>query len=328
MSGHDDDPGRDDPFDLDGWDETVLEEGEELAAERTLPVDAELRRAVLEQRLVHGLLAQRYDTVAAKDARVRSIVAALPAAPSGAGPVIPFWRRFGVALAAAAAVLVSAAALMWGGSDVEKVEKLWAQAKDHLDDEVDRQFTLDVFRELPNGDLEPTGHHVFTVRPGGMFRVEMNGEAVGVKTVGCDGVEVWLEDRTGGGKPKRTHDVREKVREFFEKELLGAEGFFDVGYLSLESVLDEVHEAATMFEHDVEPLEPGGRACAHILGEGNFDMGKTDLEKIEIWFDQDTSMIRKVLLDLHDERSTVDYHFHFKYVGVVPTEPGFYSRPR
>ena len=86
--------------------------------------------------------------------------------------------------------------------------------------------------------------------------------------------------------------------------------------------------AATLFEHDVEPVEPGGRACAHIRGEGNFDMGQTDLEKIEIWFDQDTSMIRQVLLDLHDEKSADDYHFHFKYEGVVKTEPDFYSRPK
>ncbi|MBK8979443.1 MAG: hypothetical protein IPM29_26385 [Planctomycetes bacterium] len=315
------DPGPDETLRWADWDETVLEPGEEPAHDG-LPAERADREALLDQRLVHGLLTMLQDSREAREARVRRIVAAIPARADRRRALARPW----VALAAAAVILV-ALALVFGPRSMDRlqVEAMLREVAEHSFPAASaREFLLTVRMVQPDGTERQTGRHVFVCGGHGRFRAELDGEIVGRQTLGSDGETVWRESHTE--PPERISAPLRDARRVLGGVLPDG-GFFGCGHLEVGRLLERLPGAEQLEYAGTEVLDEGGPELVRLEGEGLFTVGEGGIEHAVVLVDEERELVEQVELRIRAPDGSRCFVFVFREQSPRPVDPAFFARP-
>jgi hypothetical protein len=271
---------------------------------------AELQELV-RQRMAHALLRANSGADAeSREARIQSVLAALPRAR-----MLSFKR----VTAAAAIVLAGGLAVRMMVGRESRLAAAISGARQCLEMPVDREFGLTVWESELDDPYEQVGTHVLTTRPKGFFLLEGNGR-YGKFRIGRPGLDkdTWAVLTEGA-------DSR-----LDEKKLIAAimsleGGTIDVGFLDLQRVLDTLPraDALAFAGAGVE----GERHIERYEGTWSPTLVFGGLEHAAVAFDQETREVVRLELDMRNPLGAKRKRLRFDYRKTTHEDPSRYERP-
>lgn len=286
---------------------------ETLADEPIAEPPVEARAWLAEQRVLHGLLrAMQGADAQAAELRVQRILAATVEADAR---VLPF--RWGIVAAAALLLSLGIGWLCWP-ERLPAAEAAVARAVEMLAEDVDRRFVLtDTIVDL--GGRERTRQEFeLTARPGMHFLLEGR-HILGAIRAGCDGREAWLVFGRNDGF-RRAVPLAEATR------LLGVFGdVLDIGYFDVHALVARLPDSFELRTVGRERAEDGAWLL-RIEAHGEPRRQDLELKRAEIWCDEATGMITRVLVEAEGRRG-FRRRIAFEYQGTVELGANGYSKP-